>query len=64
MEKLYGERAQDGHFSSDKYLKVKALTSQMMGVLRKNIRLYPGNLSIDARKFLQGLAYEAQFQAG
>jgi hypothetical protein len=33
----------------------------MKGVLQENVRRYPTNSSIEARKFIDSLAYEADF---
>ncbi|MFV1964183.1 MAG: hypothetical protein ACC628_02080 [Pirellulaceae bacterium] len=62
LDQLFAARAQNGYLSPDQYMKAKQLTDQMMIDLRKNVRSYPSSQSIQARKFIQSLAYEANMQ--
>ncbi len=64
LDELFAERADKGYFSPDEFLLVKQLTSAMTEDLRKYATQFGGNASIEARKFLESLAYEAGFQAG
>jgi len=64
LDKLYAERADKGFLTPDQYVEVKQLTSAMTEELRKYAPKLGGNVSIEARKFLESLAYEAGFQAG
>jgi len=64
LDALYAERADKGFLDPDEYVEVKKLTSAMTDELRKYSQQLGGNASIEARKFLESLAYEASFQAG
>ena len=64
MDALYAERADKGFLTPDQYVEVKKLTSEMTDELRKYSQQLGGNASIEARKFLESLSYEAGFQAG
>lgn len=63
VEQLFSKRASEGHFSPDQYLQVKQVLDGMMSTLRTVGQKFPGNLQIDALKFLKSLQYEATFQA-
>ncbi|HRX77857.1 MAG: hypothetical protein H6821_04750 [Planctomycetaceae bacterium] len=64
LDAIYAERADKGFLTPDQYVEVKKLTSEMTEELRKYSQQLGGNASIEARKFLESLAYEAGFQAG
>lgn len=64
LDELYAERADKGFFTHDQFVEVKQLTSAMTEELRKFSSKLGGNASIEARKFLESLSYEAGFQAG
>ncbi len=61
LEGLYAQREKNGYLSPDQYLQVKSTTKEMKGVLQENVRKYPTSASIEARKFIDSLAYEADF---
>ncbi|MBC8356577.1 MAG: hypothetical protein H8E66_31755 [Planctomycetes bacterium] len=63
LEELFAERADKGFFTPDQYVEVKQVTDTMKEELRKYARKLGGNVTIEARKFLESLAYEASFQA-
>jgi hypothetical protein len=62
LDQLFASRARNGYLSPDQFLQVKQLTDEMMGVLRENVRSYSSSQSIQARKFIESLAYEANFE--
>ena len=64
VDALFAERADKGFLTADQYTEVKHLTSAMSDELRKHSQDLGGNASIEARKFLESLDYEAGFQAG
>jgi hypothetical protein len=64
LDALYAERADKGYLKSAQYVEVKQLTAEMKDNLRGFSRKIGGNASIEARKFLESLAYEAGLQAG
>ena len=64
LDAIYAERADKGFLSPDQYIEVKQRTGAMADELRKYGTQLGGNASIEARKFLESLAYEAGFQAG
>jgi len=64
LDALFAERADKGFLTPDEYIEVKKLTSEMTDELRKYSKQLSGNASIEARKFLESLNYEAGFQAG
>jgi hypothetical protein len=64
LDALYAERADRGFFTADQFLEVKQRTSAMTEELRKYSQQLGGNASIEARKFLESLEYEAGFQPG
>jgi hypothetical protein len=64
LDAIYAERADKGFLTTDQYIEVKELTAAMTDELRKYSQQLGGNASIEARKFLESLEYEAGFQAG
>ena len=64
LEDLYAIRANKGQLTAGQYVAVRDTTESMKRELRKLAPRVPGNMSIEARKFLDSLSYEAQFQAG
>jgi hypothetical protein len=62
LDELFAARAKNGYLSPDQFLQVKQSTDAMMGILRENVRSYPSSQSIQARKFIESLAYEANFE--
>jgi hypothetical protein len=62
LEELYNERAKNGYLSPDQYLQVKQVSNAMMTELQKNVDSYPTSASIDARKFIQSISYEANME--
>lgn len=64
LNDLYATRADKGFLGPKEYGEVKQLTSVMTSELRKLRGSISGNASIEARKFLESLVYEAGFQAG
>ncbi|HUG68458.1 MAG TPA: hypothetical protein VMM76_11965 [Pirellulaceae bacterium] len=64
LDYLYAERADKGFLTAEQYIEVRQLTSAMLEELRKYSQQLGGNASIEARKFLESLEYEAGFQAG
>ena len=64
LDDLYAERADKGFLSMEQYVMVKRVTGAMKDELRKYSKQIGGNASIESRKFLESLAYEASFQAG
>ncbi len=63
LNDLYAARADKGFFSLEEYIEVKQVTAAMTDELRKIRDKIGGNAAIEARKFLESLAYEAGFQA-
>ena len=64
MEVLFASRAENGYLDLNQYNEVRALKTVMLDILRKNSSKLSGNFTIDARKFLESLSYEAGYQAG
>lgn len=68
LEKIFAERAKNGYLTPEQYLRVRELTSSMttelQSLVRQNPSRYPTSASIDARKFVESLALEANLQAG
>ncbi len=64
LDAIYAERADKGFLTTDQYIEVKQLIAGMTNELRKYSQQLGGNASIEARKFLESLEYEAGFQAG
>ena len=62
IDKIYAGRASNGYLGPDQYLKVKQLTNEMMNVLRQYARQYASADSIQARKFLESVSFEANQQ--
>lgn len=63
IDSLYAKRTQNGQLSSADYLEIKRLTATMLAELQRQGSQLPGKARIDARKLLEGLAYEAGLQA-
>ncbi len=63
LEDLFAARADKGFLTPDQFIEVKQLTSEMTEEFRKYSQQLGGNASIEARKFLESLDYEAGFQA-
>jgi hypothetical protein len=59
LEGLYAERAKNGYLSPEQYLAVKTQSKGMLEELQKNVKKYPTSASIEARKFIESLAFEA-----
>ncbi|MEO8495484.1 MAG: hypothetical protein ABI614_10460 [Planctomycetota bacterium] len=64
LDEIYADRADKGFLTPDQFVEVKTLTSAMADELRKYSQQLGGNATIEARKFLESLEYEAGFQAG
>ena len=62
IDKIYAGRAANGYLGPDQYLKVKQLTNEMTNVLKQNIKQYTSTESIQARKFLESVSFEANQQ--
>ncbi|QGJ71164.1 Hypothetical protein PBC10988_28670 [Planctomycetales bacterium 10988] len=61
VEDLYEERAQSGVATGQLYYDIQQVMAQMIDMLKANLDQYPTNDYIEAKKFLESLAYEAQF---
>lgn len=65
LAKLFEERAQSSHvFKADEYQRVEELISACQADLLARLKDYKPQDYIDAKKFLDGMAYEARFPAG
>jgi len=63
MTELFASRAEQGFFDLEQYKEVQSLTVSMRSVLQKHSKELSGSQSIEARKFLESLNYEATHQA-
>jgi hypothetical protein len=64
LEKVFAARAYHGMVSLDGLYKVSDLTDAMLANLKSQIRDLPVDQYIEARRFLESLAYEATQPAG
>ena len=64
LQEIFALRAKDGYVGPDQYVEILGLIKSMMDVLKDRARDFPSMDTIAARKFLEGLRYEASFQAG
>jgi hypothetical protein len=64
IEVLFAKRAEQGYLNPTQFLEVKQTTASMESELKRQRAKLGGNFTIEARKFLQSLNYEAGFQAG
>jgi hypothetical protein len=60
LEALFVARAADGQMGPAAYLKIERLTDAMLGLLKNCIREVPPEQYMIAKRFLEGLAYEAR----
>jgi hypothetical protein len=63
LEELAAARAQTGFLTHEHFMEVKQLAQQMKDGLRTITPRVSGNVSVQARKFLDSLVYEAGMQA-
>jgi hypothetical protein len=63
LEQIFAQRASSGVIGTPEYLQVYDLTAMMMDDLRQRIREVPPNDYVNARRFLESLAYEARMPA-
>ncbi|MEX0819303.1 MAG: hypothetical protein WD070_06910, partial [Pirellulaceae bacterium] len=59
LDELFALRADRGYLTTEEYVEAKQLTDRMTDELREYAQTIGGNASIEARKFLESLAYEA-----
>ncbi len=64
MQALFSQRANQGYLEPQQYLQVRELSTKMLNDMKPLTRSYPGSVTIEARKFLESLSFEAGFQAG
>lgn len=64
MQELFELRAKEGFVGPDEYVEIQNIVKAMSDVTKSVAKNFPTSATIDARKFLEGLAYEARFQAG
>lgn len=65
LEKLFSKRASvDGNIGPETYRQIRDTTDAMMAQLKANIKKYRAHEYIDARKFIESLAFEARFASG
>jgi len=64
MQAIFEKRAEQGFLDPYQFAEVKDLAAGMESELKKHRNILGGNATIEARKFLESLVYEAQFQAG
>lgn len=65
LESLFSKRADmGGSIGPEGFLKIRETTNALMAQLRQNIKRYPANEYIDARRFIESLAHEARFTSG
>jgi hypothetical protein len=64
LQTLFALRARDGYVGPDQYLEIVDHVKAMMDALKDRAKDFPSKDTIAARKFLEGLGYEATFQAG
>jgi hypothetical protein len=65
LEKLYAKRADvGGSIGPETYRQIRDTTDAMMAQLKSNVKKYRANEYIDARKFIESLAFEARFTSG
>ena len=65
LERLFAIRAdKGGSIGIDGYQEIQNITDALLAYMKKNIKRYPPNEYLNARKFLEGLAYEARFTTG
>jgi len=65
LERLYSHRAErGGSIGPGTYTEIQSSIAAMTDFLKSNIKKYPPNEYLDAKKFLESLAYEARFATG
>lgn len=65
LDRLYATRAdKGGNIGPNGYQKIQDETDMMTAYLKKNIKRFPPNEYLEAKKFLESLAYEARFATG
>jgi hypothetical protein len=65
LEHQFAIRAdKGGSIGPNGYQQIQEVTNSMIAYLKKNIKSYPTNEYLDAKKFLESLAYEARFTTG
>jgi hypothetical protein len=65
LEKLYSKRADmGGSIGPDTYRQIRNTTDAMQAQLKRNVKKYRPHEYIDAKKFIESLAYEARFTSG
>jgi len=65
LNDLFSQRAETGgSIGSGGYGDIRAACDGLMAALRENIREYPSNQYLEARKFVEQLSFEARFAAG
>ena len=62
LQKLFSARAaSEGSIGVQQYSQIKRTTDAILEQLRRNIRRYPPQDYVEARRFVRGIAYEARF---
>lgn len=65
LEELFQQRSsQAGHIGADTFQQIREATQSLLDALRANAQQYPANVYLQARRFVEGLALEAQFASG
>lgn len=65
LDALFADRAdRGGSIGPEGYQKIRNETAAMTAYLKKNIKRFPPNEYLDAKKFLESLAFEARFTTG
>lgn len=65
LDALFADRAdKGGSIGPDGYQKIRDSANAMTTYLKKNIKRYPPHEYLDAKKFLESLAFEARFTTG
>lgn len=64
LQALFAMRAKDGYVGPNQYAQILDNVKVMMDTLKARAKDFPSKDTIAARKFLEGLGYEATFQAG
>ncbi len=60
LEGLFAHRAAAGEISTGDYLRIRQMTAAMKGELKQHVRRLPPGDYVLAKRFLNGLAYEAE----
>ncbi len=64
LDKLFSDRSIASSVSPDLYNAIQKNTKDLLELLRKNINQYKANDWLNAKKFVESLAYETRFPAG